>query len=66
MRLLFKGISVHKDEQPKYTFNLDGTDVELLRRDALDLVSSIPNELRNCKVAFDSVVLKAKYRQNKI
>lgn len=47
------------DCKPIFRFKLDNKNIEMNRVDALALVSSIPAELRNCKVAFNTVILKA-------
>lgn len=62
LRLYYKGVVTRNDEKTRYEFDFDGQPISLLKRDAIALVSSIPCAMRNCRVAFDSVVLKAKFR----
>ena len=62
LRLYYKGVVTRHNDRPRYEFDLDGEPISLLRNDAIALVSSIPLDMRNCQVAFDSIRLRAKFR----
>lgn len=62
LRLYYKGVVTNHNDKPRYEFDLDGEPISLLKNDAIALVSSIPVDMRNCQVAFDSIVLRAKFR----
>lgn len=60
--LVLLRLETYSEMPARYIFNLNGETLSLLRGDAVALVTSIPAKMRNCKVAFDQVVLKASCR----
>ena len=64
MRLYYLGIEIVNDVG-YYKFIFDGKDVKLRSREARELVSSVPKEERDCKVAFNQITLKSVVRKAK-
>ncbi len=58
MRLYFLGVVI-SNNVARYKFLYEGKEIALMSRDARDLVSSIPNNERDCKVAFNQITLKS-------
>lgn len=58
MRLYFVKREINTAGKTHYTFVLDGKTIKLDRKEAKELISSIPAEQRNCKVSFCEVKLK--------
>lgn len=58
MRLYYLGIEI-VNNVGYYKFLFDGADIKLRSREACELVSSVPKEERDCKVAFNQITLKS-------
>lgn len=49
---------------PYYEFQVDGNRVKMHRDDAVEFISKVPAEDRNCKVSFNSVMLKVNWKKS--